>query len=211
VRDRPSRPRRRTDDFRTARHVGVVDDVIAAATSLSIYRCGRAAPSPAILFRATAAVALVSSVVAFGDRRAPKKKVSRLPRVVLFAAIAQAATLGAGGLCSAWINVGCALAAGLCGFLALSVREPRSELAAPLIEEERKPRLGPPALLLFALEAMPSMGPTLTNVEFWLLFARKPCAPPLLSRKNITALHCFHRELLSRFAARGGARESHSG
>ena len=95
----------------------------------------------------------------------------------------QAAALGAGGLCSAWVNVGCSLVAGLCGFLALSVRGPRAELSAPLLEEEeeRKPRLGPPALLLFALEAMPSMGPTLTNVEFWLLFARRPCAPPLLS------------------------------
>ena len=93
MRDRPSRPRRRTDDFRTARHVGVVDDVIAAATSLSIYRCGRAAPRPQYLFRATAAVALVSSVVALGDRGVSTKKVSRLPRLVLFAAIAQAAAL----------------------------------------------------------------------------------------------------------------------
>ena len=69
--------------------------------------------------------------------------------------------------------------------MALAAREPRTELAAPLIEEEeeRRPRLGPPALLLFALEAMPSMGPTLANVEFWLLFARRPCAPPLLSLK----------------------------
>ena len=162
--------------------------LVAAATSLSIYRCGRAAPRPQYLFRATAAVAFVSSVVALGDRGVSTKKVSRLPRLVLFAAIAQAAALGAGGLCSAWINVGCALVAGLCGFLALSVRGPRAELAAPLIEEEeRRPRLGPPALLLFALEAMPSMGPTLTNLEFWLLFARRPCAPPLLSLASVAA------------------------
>ena len=34
---------------------------------------------------------------------------------------------------------------------------------------------------------MPSMGPTLTNVEFWLLFSRKPCAPPLLSLASVAA------------------------
>jgi hypothetical protein len=71
--------------------------LVAAATSLSIYRCGRAAPRPQYLFRATAAVAFVSSVVALGDRGVSTKKVSRLPRLVLFAAIAQAAALGAGG------------------------------------------------------------------------------------------------------------------
>ena len=58
-------------------------------TSLSIYRCGRAAPRPQYLFRATAAVALVSSVVALGDRGVSTKKVSRLPRVVLFAAVSR--------------------------------------------------------------------------------------------------------------------------
>ena len=31
------------------------------------------------------------------------------------------------------------------------------------------------------------MGPTLTNVEFWLLFARRPCAPPLLSLASVAA------------------------
>ena len=85
--------------------------------------------------------------MALGDRRAPKKKVSRLPRVVPFAAIAQAVALGAGGLCGAWVNVACALIAGLCGFMALAARKRPTELAAPLIEQERKPHLAEPALL----------------------------------------------------------------
>jgi len=176
-------------------------------------------------------VAIISAAVALIDRRAPKKNVLSLPRIILLAALTQAAALGAGGLCGAWVNVACALVAGLCGFVALSARGPRTECAAvssfasmawwgrvvvetrlssstlggnveesttspptprrrlaePLLAAERRPRLAPPALLLFLLEAMPSMDPTLGNVEYWLLFARKPCATPLLSLASVAA------------------------
>ena len=125
----------------------------------------------------------------------------------------QAAALGAGGLCSAWVNVGCSLVAGLCGFLALSVRGPRAELSAPLLEEEeeRKPRLGPPALLLFALEAMPSMGPTLTNVEFWLLFARRKISlPSIVSTRSLSRYRGARRRARKPPKASVGRNESNT-